>query len=509
MRSDPARPRRGLALIAALGIPALVALLPVQAAFAGNSSPSTLLSATTSAARSTATSTTSGLGLSSFSARSTTAPTSTSGSGSGENCGGNVLCTDGVTFASGSGPAVCSLYLAGNALQSPSSGCASGTTSAKGNLALALGRTNVNSALAPGAGPQDPLLEADTCGLALALDQGSGSTAKVVCGSTPGLGSSSVDLGNVMAVLGPTYASLSQAGDLAADVCGAGAALGLNDTSTSTDVYCETLSSAQNWESSIPATTLSVGDNLLSADVQKTFVFVNLTQGVAVTFCDVNIALFGNRLLDTGQVNVALPTGAGPTVNCSRDANENPIVSNGALNLALGNTGAGGGLNEAGGSGGSCGAGGGGTQGGPGSTTNSCGTSTPPPGYQTVPGASNGANATGNLAVVLGQNNAHAGPNSGPGGSGDLGAGASSCGGAGAGGPSGSSAGVKCQQFSYVRTAVEGAHTTKAPAAPPPATAPEQLAKTGFPLLSGLLGVILLALGSIETWRRRRGEATS
>ena len=505
MRIAPVRRRRLLAAVACLGIPALLALVPLQAAFADTTSPTSLVSTTTTAVKST----TSGLGLSTYTSK-TTSRTSTSRtastSSSGSDCSGNVVCTDGVTLDSNNGPAVCSLYLLGNALQSPTNGCDNGTTSAKGNLALAVGRTNVNSSLISGSST-DPLVEADTCGIALALDQGSGSTAKVVCGSAPGLGSSSVDLGNIMAVLGPSYASLSQGGDLSADVCGAAAALGMDDTKTNVDVYCETLASAENWQASVPATTMSVGDDLLSADVQKTFVFVNLTQGVAVTVCDVNVGLLGSTLLDTGQVNVAIPPGTGPTVNCKQDANMNPIVANGPINLAIGDTGAGGGLNEAGGSGGTCGAGGGGSQGGNASTTNSCGTNQPPAGYQTVPGPSNGAIANGDIAVVLGQNNANAGPNSGPGGNGDLGAGANACGGAGSGG--GTGAAVKCQQVSYVKTSVQGAHVSKPPAKQPAAAGPATLAKTGFPLLSGLLGLILIAIGGIEMMRRRHEEQAS
>src|SRR5579872_4144487 len=274
MRRNSARPRRFAAAAACLGIPALIALLPLQAAFA-DTSPTNLLGSATTAAKSTTSSTTSGLGLSSFTSKTKTTSTHSSGTYSSADCSGNVVCTDGVTL-DGNGPAVCSLYLFGNALQSPSGGCDHGTTTAKGNLALAVGRTDVNSALAPGGGAKDPLIEADTCGIALALDQGSGSTAKVVCGSAPGLGSSNVDLGNIMAVLGPSYASLSQSGDLSADICGAAAALGMDDSKTNVDVYCETLSSAQNWTASIPATTVSLGDNLLSADVQKTFANVNL-----------------------------------------------------------------------------------------------------------------------------------------------------------------------------------------------------------------------------------------
>jgi hypothetical protein len=506
MRTAPARPRRLLAAVACLGIPALLALVPVQAALADTTSPTSLVSTTTTAVKST----TSGLGLSTYTSKATsTTSTSrtTSTSSSGSDCSGNVVCTDGVTLDTTNGLAVCSLYVMGQPAQPASNGCDNGTTTAKGNIALAVGRTNVNSSLVSGSST-DPLIEADTCGIALALDQGNGSTAKVVCGSAPGLGSSSVDLGNIMAVLGPSYASLSQGGDLSADICGAAAALGMDDTKTNVDVYCETLSSATNWQASVPATTASVGDDLLSADVQKTFVFANLSQGVAVTICDVNVGLFGSQLIDTGQVNVALPPNTGPTVNCKQDANMNPIVSNGPINLAVGDTGAGGGLNEGGGSGGTCGAGGGASQGGPASTTNSCGTTTPPPGYSTVPGPSNGAIANGDIAVVLGQNNANAGPNSGPGGNGDFGLGANACGGAGSGGGTGAS--VKCQQVSYVKTSVQGAHVTKPPAKQPAAAAgPANLAKTGFPLLSGLLGLILIAIGGIEMMRRRSEEASA
>jgi hypothetical protein len=503
MSVRPARSRRLAAFVACLGIPALIALLPLQAAFA-DTSPTNILSTTTTTVKSA---TTSGLGMSTFTSKTTAGTTKPASTSSGSDCSGNVACTDGVTLDSNNGLAVCSLYVFGNALQSPSNGCDNGTTSTKGNLALAVGRTDVNSALVSGSST-DPLVEADTCGIALALDQGSGSTAKVVCGNAPGLGSSSVDLGNVMAVLGPSYASLSQGGDLSADVCGAAAALGMDDTKTNVDVYCETLASATNWQASVPATTASVGDDLLSADVQKTFVFVNLSQGVAVTVCDVNVGLLGSQLLDTGQVNVALPPGTGPTVNCTQDANENPIIANGPVNLAVGDTGAGGGVNEGGGSGGTCGAGGGASQGGPASTTNSCGTTTPPPGYTTVPGPSNGAIANGDIAIVLGQNNANAGPNSGPGGTNDFGLNGNACGGAGSGGGTGAS--VKCQQFSYVKsaptqTSVQGAHVTK----PATAAGPEQLAKTGFPLISGLLGLILIAIGGIEMMRRRSEEASA
>jgi hypothetical protein len=185
----------------------------------------------------------------------------------------------------------------------------------------------------------------------------------------------------------------------------------------------------------------------------------------------------------------------------------NPIVGNGPINLAVGDTGAGGGLNEGGGSGGSCGGGGGGSQGGPASTTNSCGTTTPPPGYTEVPGPSNGAISNGDVAVVLGQNNANAGANSGPGGPGDVGLQGNACGGAGSAGGTGSS--VKCQQVSYVKTSVQGTHVSKPPAKQPAAAAPAKLAKTGFPLLSGVLGLILIAVGGIEMVRRRNEEAAS
>lgn len=497
--------RRLAALVACLGIPALIALLPLQAAFA-DTSPTNILYTTTTAAKST----TSGLGLSSFTSKTTTSRTSSTSSTS--DCSGNVACTDGVTLDTTNGLAVCSVYLFGSAVQSPSNGCDNGTTTAKGNIAAAVGRTNVNSALVSGSS-NDPLVEADTCGIALALDQGNGSTAKVVCGSAPGLGSSGVDLGNIIAVLGPSYASLSQSGDLSADICGAAAALGMDDTKTNADVYCETLSSAQNWQAGVPATTVSVGNDLLGADVQKTFANVDLSSngGVFVTICNADVTLGGNNLIGpTGEQHINIPFGSsnGPTVNCSQDANENPIVSNGPVNLAVGDTGAGGGLNENGGSGGTCGAGGGASQGGPASTTNSCGTTTPPPGYQTVPGPSNGAIANGDVAVVLGQNNANAGPNSGPGGSNDFGLNGNACGGAGSGGGTGAS--VKCQQFSYVKTSVQGAHVSKPPASPPAvAAAPAKLAKTGFPLLSGLLGLILIGIGGIEMTRRRREEGSA
>ena len=90
----PARSRRWSAVVACLGIPALLALLPLQAAFADTSSPTNILSTATTAAKST----TSGLGLSTFVSR--TAPTSTTKSSgtSGGHCSGNVACTDGVTF---------------------------------------------------------------------------------------------------------------------------------------------------------------------------------------------------------------------------------------------------------------------------------------------------------------------------------------------------------------------------------------------------------------------------
>jgi len=503
MRESPARPRRLLAAVACIGIPALLALLPLQAAVA-DTSPSILLNTTTTAVKST----TSGLGLSTFTSKTTTSSTKSSTSSTGSDCSGNVVCTDGVTFDNNNGLAVCSVYVLGSAVISPTKGCDNGTTTATGNIALAVGRTNVNSAFGPGAGANDPLIEADTCGIALALDQGNGSTAKVVCGTSPGLGSSSVNQGNILAVLGPSYASLSQNGDLSADVCGAAAALGMDDTKTNADVFCETLSSAQNWQAGVPASTVSVGNDLLGADVQKTFANVNLSPdgGVFVTICNAEVDLGGNALIGpTGQQNVDIPFGSskGPQVNCTPDANENPIVSNGVVNLTVGDTGAGGGVNENGGSGGSCGAGGGASQGDPASTTNSCGTSTPPPGYQQVPGPSNGAVSNGDIAVVLGQNNANAGPNSGPAGSNDFGANSNACGGAGSAGGSGAS--VKCQQFSYVKTSVQAAHVTKPPAKAPSAVAaaPAHLAKTGFPLLSGVLGLILIAIGGIEMLRRR------
>ena len=65
MRIAPSRRRRLLAAVACLGIPALLALVPLQAAFADTTSPTTLLSTTTTAVKST----TSGLGLSTYTAK--------------------------------------------------------------------------------------------------------------------------------------------------------------------------------------------------------------------------------------------------------------------------------------------------------------------------------------------------------------------------------------------------------------------------------------------------------
>ncbi|HEX6487465.1 MAG TPA: hypothetical protein VF137_01135 [Candidatus Dormibacteraeota bacterium] len=505
MPRNPQRTRRWFSAAACIAIPAVIALLPMQAALADNS-PTSLLSSTQNTLTKT-----SGLGLSRFALPRTTSRTSsTSRPQAASDCTGNLICTDGITITADptNGPAVgiCDLFIGGSAVSSPSGGCNNGTTKATGNIAAAVGRTNVN--LANG----NDIVEADTCGIALALDLANPATATVICGTAPGLGSADVNQANILALLGPTFVSLDNNGNLAGDICGAAAALGMTDTKTNGKVYCETLSSAGNWSASIPASTVSVGNDLLSATVQKSFVTVSLTNPtLAVTICNVDAQLLGTELplMPTGKINVDLFSN-GPAVNCAQDANLNPIVSSGMINAAVGDTGGAGGLNEGGGSVGTCGANGGGSS-TTGTSSNSCGTNTPPAGFQTVPGPSNGANAAGNVAVVLGQNNANAGPGSGPGGNNDLGLTANSCGGSGSGDPSAASAGVKCQNVSYV--AVKG--ITKPPASKPPAAKPPAaaaapaLAKTGFPIASGLLGLILIVIGGIETLRRRREEASA
>lgn len=409
--------------------------------------------------------------------------------------------------ANGNGPGVDISGNSGGPGAPPSDGCGADSTTATGNIAAALG---------PTAASLDPTngLVADTCGLGLALDLNNLSTASVLCGAAPGLGATNVNQANLLAILGPSYAKLSPSLDLSADICGAAAAAGLDDSTTKASVFCETLSTAQNWQAAVPGTTVSLDDNFISADIQKSFVSANLTNnpGVTVHLCEVAAALGGNSLIDT-PVDVFIPLGGTePTVNCNKDANQNPIVSNGMVNLTVGDTGAGGGLNEGGGSGGTCGAGGGATQGGSGSTTNSCGTA---PGSGPCTTSCNGAIASGNIAAVIGQNNAGAGATSSP--TGGPGLNTNNCGGGGSGDPSGASASTDCGP--PTTTSVQGnqcSATTNPPCPTPPknkkpsggvnAAAVSRLANTGFPLFSGLLGVILLAVGGIEFLRRREDK---
>lgn len=542
--------RRFFAGAGCLTIPALLALGPSQAAFA-DTAPGTPTPVTTTV--NTVTSTvSSGLGLSSTSGTtsktatptaakpsSTSGATSTTSSGlnppatgcaAAITAGGLCVYTEGATVtadpSNGAWVSLCNLQINGSGLDysyagvngggpgadisgnsggsSPASnGCSADGTTATGNIAAALGPTAASLDGTNG-------LVADTCGLAVALDLSNLSTASVLCGSAPGLGRTDVNQANLLAMLGPAYAQLSPSLDLNADICGAAAAAGLTDTTTKASVFCETLSSAQNWQAGVPGTTVSIGDNFLSADLQKTFVSAELANnpGVFLTICDANVGLGGSTLLDTGRVDVPISLGGtAPDVNCHQDANQNPIVSNGMINLTVGDTGAGGGATDLGGTGGTCGGGGGATQGGSGSTTNSCGTA---PGSGPCTSLCNGANASGNIAAVVGQNNAGAGANSGPGG--QPGLQGNACGGSGSGDPNNGSAAIDCGPPGAV-TSVQGITSPPKQQNPPPpspananAAAVTRLANTGLPVLSGLLGLVLLAVGAVEFLRRREED---
>ena len=533
-----------------LAIPVLVALGP-QAAYADTSGST---SSTTSSVTSPIVS---GLGLSRLVTRSTNPTTTntktgstsqpassstTSPSGSGvvagnpplDGCnsaitaGGLCVYTQGATVTAdptnGAWVSLCNLQINGQGLDysyagvspsgpgvdisgnsggpgaPPADGCGPNSVTATGNIAAALGST------AASADPTNGVV-VDTCGLALALDLNNPATASVLCGASPGLGAASVNQANLLAILGPAYAKLSPSLDLSADVCGAAAAAGLDDSVTKASVFCETLSSAQNWQAGVPGTTVSLGDNFLSADVQKTFVSAELANnpGVFVTICDANVGLGGSTLLDTGRVDIPVSLGGtAPDVNCKQDANQNPIVSDGMVNLTVGDTGAGGGASDLGGTGGTCGGGGGATQGGSGSTTNSCGTA---PGSGPCTSACNGANSSGNVAAVLGQNNAGVGANSGPGG--QPGLQGNACGAGGSGDPNSSKSSIDCGPPGPT-TQVKG--ITSPPKSPPKqpanAAAVSALASTGFPVGSGVLGLILLVVGGTEFLRRREDHST-